>query len=90
MPRAIAKSDTATLLRLTDRDFHVFYSYGSAFQNFTQDIEREQWIASVSSRRLESYAIDISGVRTAGPNAVYVSLNELLTIRSPDGGHIQQ
>ncbi len=44
----------------------------------------------MSSPRLAWYAIEISGLRKAGPGAVYVDLKELLTVRSPHGALIER
>jgi len=88
--RAIRTRDRALLLRLTDPDFHVSWSYGSAILMVRGELSREQWIANLSSPQVAGYAMEISGLRKAGQDAVYANLKELLTVRSADGASIQR
>ncbi len=106
LANAVNTKNKAVLSMLTDRNFHLSWSYGSAIRNFSTDMSREEWINSLNQLRIESYEIEISkvywaGRKTARPSArlpvpsgaplsAYVTLHEFWTLLSPRGQRIEK
>ena len=82
--RAINAKDRAVLKRLTAHDFHDSMSYGSALHNVATNIERDAWVALMTSRDVVRCEIDSFRPRSVGPGAFYVEVKGALTLRSPE------
>jgi hypothetical protein len=94
---AITVNDESVLSSMTDRDFHLSWSYGSAVRNTRTDISRQEWMEGLGHVPIQSYAIKIESVNASGgpamsekPVAAYVRLNEFWVLRSPRGRRIEK
>ena len=106
LANAVNAKDKAVLSTLTDKDFHLSWSYGSAIRNFRTDVSRDEWLEDVSNLRIESYEVEISRIYWTGrkaarpstrlpgssesPFAAYVTLREFWTLLSPRGRRIEK
>ena len=94
---AIKTNDENVLLSLTDEDFHVSWSYGSAIRNVRTDVSRQEWIKGLGHLRIESYKVETGSLQPAErpgtsrtPSSAYVRLSEFWILRSPQGRRIEK
>jgi hypothetical protein len=97
--RAVNARNKAALSALTDKNFHLSWSSGSALQNFRTEMSREEWLDRLRQLRVASYQIKISEVSwaerktkpsTEAPLAVYVTLQEFWILLSLQGQRIEK
>lgn len=101
---AVKAKDRVALSLLTDRNFHVDWTSGSAFRNVRINMSREDWVNGLGRLRIASYKIEISSVNltdskatsplskqlTRPPLGSTVKLNEFWTLLLPGGRVIEK
>lgn len=92
---AISTHDKKVLSSLTDSNFRLSWSYGSAIRNVRVGMSRQEWMDSIDHLAVEAYKVEIkrtSWVEKQRPNgppaSARVELTEFWILRSPRGGRI--
>ncbi len=88
--KALKAKDKAALLTLTDKNFHVSLTIGSAVRYVSTDVGREDWIEDVTGSQIDAYQAVILKMPLVSRNQVFVAVDEAWTLRSAGGSRIEK
>jgi hypothetical protein len=99
--KALDSNDKPSLLALTDNQFHVYLTCGSAVRNFSTNISRQDWMDDLSKLPKYSYQNALSNVRFShirnrehevqpDSSRAEVTSDEFWIFRSANGGPLKE